>query len=311
MHLRKGATVVLFVDPQRVKSDVQIGFSSIFWNTAWTGGQAPHTLGVLCEPEHPALVAFPTDDHSDWQWWSVVSRSRPMVLDGLTPALRPVVQVVPDWFQPQRLALVFEARADAGKLLVCSIDLDKDLETRLAARQLRYSLLRYAASDRFDPSTSIQVDALSELFREPTALQSLGATIQADSAHRSHPAANAMDGNVQTIWHSDWEPSPAPLPHSLVVDLKSLQSLAGLVCTPRQDLSNGRIAQYAVYVSQNGTDWGDAVASGTFPRGDRPQLVRFARTHAARFVKLAITREVNNRSFASLAEIDVLLERHP
>jgi hypothetical protein len=25
---------------------VAIGFSSIFWNTAWTRGQPPHTLGI-------------------------------------------------------------------------------------------------------------------------------------------------------------------------------------------------------------------------------------------------------------------------
>ncbi|MEP7145346.1 MAG: sugar-binding domain-containing protein, partial [Ferruginibacter sp.] len=39
--------------------DIKIGFSSIFWNTAWTHGQPPHTLGVLCNPQHPALKEFP------------------------------------------------------------------------------------------------------------------------------------------------------------------------------------------------------------------------------------------------------------
>jgi hypothetical protein len=163
--LEQGGKVVVMADPNSVKSDVQIGFSSIFWNTPWTGGQAPHTLGVLCDPTHPAFNAFPTDYHSDWQWWSIVSRSQPMVLDALPPELRPVVQIVPDWFRPQRLGLVFEARVGKGKLLVCSIDLENDLDTRPAARQLRHSLLRYAAGDSFDPKISLDLASIRDLFR--------------------------------------------------------------------------------------------------------------------------------------------------
>ena len=33
------------------------GFSSIFWNTAWTHHQAPHTLGILCDPRGPAFAS--------------------------------------------------------------------------------------------------------------------------------------------------------------------------------------------------------------------------------------------------------------
>ncbi len=52
-HLEQGGKVVLFVDPSRVGSDVQIGFSSIFWNTAWTGGQAPTPW--VCSVTRPIL----------------------------------------------------------------------------------------------------------------------------------------------------------------------------------------------------------------------------------------------------------------
>ncbi|MGE5124747.1 MAG: glycoside hydrolase, partial [Betaproteobacteria bacterium] len=72
-ELRGGGRLVLMVAPDRVRGDelgkVELGFSSIFWNTAWTGRQAPHTLGILCDPAHPALAAFPTEGHSNWQWW--------------------------------------------------------------------------------------------------------------------------------------------------------------------------------------------------------------------------------------------------
>jgi hypothetical protein len=306
-HLQQGKRVILLADPTQVKSDVQIGFSSIFWNTAWTGGQAPHTLGVLCDPQHPALAGFPTDYHSDWQWWSIVSRSKPMVLDSLPSELRPLVQVVPDWFRPQRLGLVFEAKVGPGRLLVCSVDLGEDLQERPAARQLRHSLLQYAASDAFDPRTSVSPDAIGALFREPTVLQSLQATVVADSSHADYPAMNVMDGDPKTIWHTDWEPTPAPLPHSLVVDLGKPRTIQGLRYLPRQDMPNGRIRQYTIHVGNDGQEWGDAVHSGTFPNGTDVQTIRFTKPPSARFLRLTATEEVNGGPYASAAEIDLVI----
>jgi hypothetical protein len=168
-RLAEGGRVVLLVPPDRVRGDalgkVELGFSSIFWNTAWTSRQAPHTLGVLLDPKHPALEAFPTEGHSNWQWWYLVSRAGAMILDGLPQALRPTVQVIDDWFTNRRLGLVFEARVGKGRLLVTSIDLERDLETNLVARQMRHSLLSYAAGPRFAPQVEVTADAVRSLVR--------------------------------------------------------------------------------------------------------------------------------------------------
>jgi GH18 family chitinase len=165
--LRDGGRVVLLVPPRRVRGDalgkVELGFSSIFWNTAWTGRQAPHTLGVLLDPKHPALAAFPTEGHSNWQWWHLVSRAGAMILDGLPKELRPTVQVIDDWFTNRRLGLVFEARVGKGRLLVTSIDLENGLEGNPVARQMRHSLLSYAASERFAPTVEVTPDAIRAL----------------------------------------------------------------------------------------------------------------------------------------------------
>jgi hypothetical protein len=165
--LAAGGTVVLMIPPARVRPDphrgkIALGFSSIFWNTAWTSGQAPHTLGILCDPRHPALAAFPTDAHSNWQWWYPVTHASAMILDGMPAALRPVVQVIDDWFTNRRLALVFEARVGAGRLLVTSINL-QDAALDPVRRQLRASLLRYAASAVFQPSVAVTVEQVRQL----------------------------------------------------------------------------------------------------------------------------------------------------
>ncbi len=171
--LRAGRKVLLLIPPRQVKTDVVLGFSSIFWNTAWTRRQAPHTLGILCDPKHPALASFPTEYHTNWQWWELVHSAATMELDALPRPLRPLVQVVPDWFEPKRLALAFEARVAGGKLLACSMDLQTDLDRRPVARQMRASLLRYMASPKFDPQVELSADDIRNLYRPaPTRAQS-------------------------------------------------------------------------------------------------------------------------------------------
>ncbi|MEX0324205.1 MAG: sugar-binding domain-containing protein [Puniceicoccaceae bacterium] len=159
--LKAGGDVLLMISPEQVKTDVQLGFSSIFWNTAWTQGQPPHTLGILCDPAHPALGSFPTDFHSNWQWWELVTQAATMEMDGFPGELRPIVQVVPDWFAPKRLGLVFEANVGKGRLLVTSIDLQTDLANRPVARQLLSSLYQYASGPDFRPKEALTIGQIS------------------------------------------------------------------------------------------------------------------------------------------------------
>ena len=82
LSLKKGS-----LSPE-MGGDVAVGFSSIFWNTAWTNGQAPHTLGILCDPKHPALAEFPTEYHSNWQWWDAMSHAQAINLSGFPAELK-------------------------------------------------------------------------------------------------------------------------------------------------------------------------------------------------------------------------------
>ncbi len=165
--LRSGGKALLLIPPNRVRGDrrgkVALGFSSIFWNTAWTGRQPPHTLGILCDPSHPALTEFPTDYHSNWQWWYVISQAGAMILDDLPTQLRPTVQVIDDWFTNRKLGLVFEAKVGRGKLLVCSIDLKKSLDENPVARQMLRSLLAYMAGPKFKPAVALTPEQIQGL----------------------------------------------------------------------------------------------------------------------------------------------------
>ena len=143
--LDEGRTVLLLPPADEVDAPAVLGFSSVFWNTAWTRNQAPHTLGILCDPTHPVFAHFPTESHSNWQWWELVHGAAAMRMDHLPPELRPLVQLIDTWFEARRLGLLFEAQVGEGRLVVCSMDLESDLEDRLVARQMRYSLAQYLA----------------------------------------------------------------------------------------------------------------------------------------------------------------------
>jgi hypothetical protein len=166
--LAEGATVFLTIPPECVAPDrkrgkVELGFSSIFWNTAWTNQQAPHTLGILCDPAHPAFADFPTEGHSNWQWWYPVTNAGAMILDDLPTELRPLVQVIDDWVTNRKLGLVFEARVGRGRLLVSSIDLARN--DNPVSRQLHASLCRYVASPAFEPKVTLSVAQVAGLMR--------------------------------------------------------------------------------------------------------------------------------------------------
>lgn len=163
-QLLNGATVFLMADPERIDSDVPPGFSGISWNAVWSG-TPPNLLGILCDPEHPALREFPTEFHSNWQWFDLVRYSRPMLLDH-TPALfRPVVQMIPDWNNNRKIGLILEARVGKGKLLMTSIDLEGIREKSPVARQMLYSLERYVAGDGFNPEATLAPDMIDKLFK--------------------------------------------------------------------------------------------------------------------------------------------------
>jgi hypothetical protein len=165
--LRRGGNVLLTLKKGSIKpdkgGDVKIGFSSIFWNTAWTNGQAPTTLGILCNPNHPALQAFPTEYHSNWQWWDAMSHSNAIRLDAIAPDLKPIVRVIDDWVTAQPLGLLFECRVGKGRLLVSGIDLLENQDKRPEARQLLHSLRRYMASNAFQPVIQAEAEKIKGL----------------------------------------------------------------------------------------------------------------------------------------------------
>ncbi len=165
-ELSKGGSVLLLTCGQIGKDKgaaVAIGFSSIFWNTAWTNNQAPHTLGILCDPKNPVFNDFPTEYHSNWQWWDPVSHSQAMIINEFPAELRPLIQPIDTWFENRRLALAFETRTGGGRLMVCSIDFTGNIDERPVSKQLEISILNYMNSASFNPGIEVDINSIKGL----------------------------------------------------------------------------------------------------------------------------------------------------
>lgn len=63
-------------------------------------------------------------------------------------------------------------------------------------------------------------------------------------------AANAIDHQPTTMWHSRWGDAQPAHPHEIVIDLGEVVKISGLKLLPRQEGPNGRIKDYKVYVSR-------------------------------------------------------------
>jgi len=304
---------VLLLAPRLARTNPHLTFEPIFWNHYMFRNQNRVTLGLLCDPKHPALALFPTDGFQDWQWDGIVTRAQGMVLDELPKALRPIVQPIDDWNSNRKLGLVWECRVGPGKLLVCSADLQTDLEKRPAARQLRASLLSYAAGKHFRPKVAVGKDALARLLEttQPSKLVSLGARVvevDSESTDSGDIAARAIDGDPDTIWHTSWDPKPDALPHHITIDLGREVTLRGITYLPRQDMANGRIARGEVYCSRDRAAWGEPVATVKWPNTQDLQTVYFKQPVKARFLKVVALAEVNGNPYTSIAELDVLTD---
>jgi hypothetical protein len=87
-----------------------------------------------------------------------------MEITGFPADFRPIIQPIDTWFLSRRLAMMFEAKIGNGKLMVCSIDLDNNLDTRIAARQMKLSILNYMNSEKFNPTYDLSKNFIQSLF---------------------------------------------------------------------------------------------------------------------------------------------------
>ena len=171
--LADGGMVLLIPDFNDIK-DLSVGglFTPDYWNWRMFKGisdsnnkpVSPGTMSILTNPKLPLFSDFPTEFHTNWQWWPIIKDSRPFILDNTPKNYRPLVQVVDNIERNHKLGLIFEFAIGKGKLLVCMSDL-KAIQNKPEGRQLYSSILKYMSSDKFNPSQPLNPEELVSLFK--------------------------------------------------------------------------------------------------------------------------------------------------
>ena len=109
------------------------------------------------------FTEFPTEYHTNWQWFPIIKSSRPLILDNMPSEYKPIIQVIDNIERNHKLGLLFEFKVGDGKLLVCMADI-LSVQDKPEARQFYYALLKYMDSDSFNPSFSVEANELSRIF---------------------------------------------------------------------------------------------------------------------------------------------------
>jgi hypothetical protein len=123
---------------------------------------APGSLGFICNPVSPLLEHFPTEFHSNWQWWHLVMNCKPIILDETPVDYKPLIQTIDNFDRNHKLGMIFETKYRKGSLLICAIDL-LNLQDKPEARQLYQSILSYVSSDKFTPDKELDKEYLKQI----------------------------------------------------------------------------------------------------------------------------------------------------
>ncbi len=171
--LQEGANVLLFPDfKANEMNSIEGMYITEFWNwemfkkfsDARNKKPSPGTLGILTNPDHVLFNEFPTEFHSNRQWWAIVKNSRPIILDDAPKGYKPIVQVIDNISRNHKLGLIFEFKVGKGNLLVCASNLQA-ITDKAEANQLYASILNYMNSNDFNPQTEISAALLKKMVK--------------------------------------------------------------------------------------------------------------------------------------------------
>ncbi len=124
------------------------------------------------------------------------------------------------------------------------------------------------------------------------------------SQDMNRPAANLIDGNTNTAWHTQIAPLRRRYPHYIDIDFGSSYNISRFRVLPNSASADARIAKFALFVSNDGVNWGDTLATATWLNTNEEKVVYFVPTNA-RFLRIQGLSEAANNLSASASEIYV------
>lgn len=165
--LKRGGRVLLTAAGRvRMGSDVKQTYLPVFWNTSWFKMRPPHTTGATIDTGHPLFREFPTDDWTNLNWWELVNKAQVMNLRELPADYQSPIQPIDTWHVSRKLGMLIEANVLGGRLLMTTMDISNNLDSRPVARQMRRAILKYMTGDDFRPTLTLDSSVITNLFEK-------------------------------------------------------------------------------------------------------------------------------------------------
>ncbi len=163
--------------------------------------------------------------------------------------------------------------------------------------------LQLESESPLTPRTACEI-ALPEL---PERTQRTGAKIVTCSSREPGEGdpEHLLDGDIGTIWHSQYGVTMGNFPHAVVVELAKPETIKGLRITQRQVGVNGRVKDFTLETSLDGQTWSKPL-KGALQNVTPAQDVLLPAPTEIKFYRFTALNNHYGDDYASLAEIEVL-----
>lgn len=149
--LRQGGRVFLApdADKENLPASIKTQFTTDFWSVG-TFAEQEGGMGQLIDAAHPVFRDFPTDKHTDWQWWAMAAK-RAIILPR---TMKAIVTEMDSYAFLRPMAQLIEFNCMGGKVLLSTMELHRS-QGYPEARALLNSIYKYMSGNDFAPQQEL------------------------------------------------------------------------------------------------------------------------------------------------------------
>jgi len=145
---------------EAMPSSIKTQFTTDFWSVGTFPAQEGG-MGQLIDEKHPLFVNFPTEFHTNWQWWPMATQ-RAIILPEYKKS---IVAQMDSYAYMRPMTQLLECRCGGGRLLLSSMAL-QNLQQYPEARALQNAIYQYLVSEQFCPEQEMEAEVLADLVWE-------------------------------------------------------------------------------------------------------------------------------------------------
>ncbi|MBS1936646.1 MAG: discoidin domain-containing protein [Bacteroidetes bacterium] len=135
-----------------------------------------------------------------------------------------------------------------------------------------------------------------------------------EGANNGH-AAQAIDGDSLTFWHTQWQGAQPGFPHEIQIDLGAVHAVNGISLLSRAGTGAGKAKGYTLYLSTDLANWGPVQSAGDLayadPNAGSQRGSAWFGAVDARYVRMVMTSNYDGGPYIMLAEFDVFESTGP